>query len=188
LLALLPIGIGIGASSWNSPTFKLDGFLAALGSMTCQALLNVYSKRALSNTGITGITAQRSMAAVGLVLSVVFTVFQLLASGQQTATSEFVPISPKGLQTRHVVHQDKSSQRPLWMPVFAAIAYHCEYTLSFTFVSLVHPILYGTCDAIRRLSTILVGRAMFGGAPLTIINILGVFLALSGALMYSIVS
>jgi Triose-phosphate Transporter family len=183
LLSLLPIGIGIGAASWNSPTFKLGGFLAALGSTTCQSLLNVCSKRAFSKTGISGVTAQRSMAAVGLVLSVVLTGFQLISKSQQ-----YVNYTKTRSHRQPAIQQEKSNKRPIWIPVSAAIAYHVEYVLSFTFVSLVNPISYGTCDAIRRLSTILVGRAMFGGAPLTRVNILGVALALSGALMYSIVS
>jgi Triose-phosphate Transporter family len=70
----------------------------------------------------------------------------------------------------------------------AVSAYHIEYVLSFIFVKLVAPITYGTCDAIRRLAIILVGRRMFGGDPLSKINVAGIALALTGALSYSIAS
>jgi hypothetical protein len=60
--------------------------------------------------------------------------------------------------------------------------------LSFTFVSLVSPITYGACDAVRRLSIIITGRAMFGGEPFTRLNIAGIAMALVGALSYSILN
>ena len=56
------------------------------------------------------------------------------------------------------------------------------------FVKLVQPITYGTCDAVRRLGIILTGRAFFAGDNLTRTNILGIALALLGALSYSIAS
>ena len=70
----------------------------------------------------------------------------------------------------------------------AMISYHVEYLLSFIFVTMVGPITYGTCDAIRRLGIILFGRLFFGGDPLSKTNQMGIALALMGALCYSIFS
>jgi multidrug transporter EmrE-like cation transporter len=75
---------------------------------------------------------------------------------------------------------------PAWLAILAFASYHLEYVLSFTFVKLVPPITYGTLDAVRRLGIILTGRAMFGGAPLTRMNKIGIALALLGALSYSV--
>jgi hypothetical protein len=59
LCSLIPIALGIGAASWNSPTFEIFGFAAALTSTTSQAALNVVSKRVMRSTGIKGAEAQR---------------------------------------------------------------------------------------------------------------------------------
>jgi hypothetical protein len=59
LCSLIPIALGIGAASWNSPTFELFGFAAALTSTTSQAALNVVSNRVMRSTGIKGAEAQR---------------------------------------------------------------------------------------------------------------------------------
>ena len=77
---------------------------------------------------------------------------------------------------------------PAALSMAAVLAYHLEYVLSFSFVKLVQPITYSACDAVRRLSIIVSGHYMFGGPPFTALNILGIALALSGALAYSILN
>lgn len=172
LLSLLPIALGIAAASWNSPTFEKYGFLAALVSTLAQSALNVSSKTAITKTGIRGPDAQRAMVAVGLGLALCSTALVMLFSSRNDpADVEYHPPLP-----------------PAWLGSAAVVAYHIEYVLSFMFVRLVAPITYGTCDAMRRLSIILSGRVMFGGAPLTRINLFGIGLALLGALSYSITS
>jgi hypothetical protein len=81
---------------------------------------------------------------------------------------------------------ESSSSPPAWLTIFAAASYHLEYIFSFMFVRLVEPITYGTCDAIRRLAIIITGRGFFGGPPLTRYNIMGVAMALLGALGFSV--
>mmetsp|Transcript_8828 Transcript_8828/g.14674 ORF Transcript_8828/g.14674 Transcript_8828/m.14674 type:complete len:338 (+) Transcript_8828:22-1035(+) len=167
LASLVPIALGIAAASWNSPTFERTGFAAALLSCTAQSALNVSSKRAMSKTGLAGPPAQRAMVAVGFVIAVVFSFLQ----PKPTEKTKFTRTDP-----------------PPWLVGMAISAYHVEYVLSFMFVKLVSPITYGACDAIRRLSIILSGHWMFGGSPFSRLNILGIALALLGALSYSITS
>lgn len=176
LASLLPIAIGIAAASWNSPTFETIGFLAAVTSATAQSALNVTSKRAMMKTGVTGVAAQRVMVAVGLVIAIAMTLIQVLTTryAKESTTDDSMAVT--------------ESSPPAWLTAFAAASYHLEYILSFMFVRLVEPITYGTCDAIRRLAIIITGRGFFGGPPLTRYNILGVALALLGAMSYSIAS
>lgn len=169
LASLIPIAVGIACASWNSPSFELMGFLAAMTSTLAQSALNVSSKRAIMKTGVKGPDAQRAMVAVGLVLAVTSTAVQKLKSSDDDSSVE-------------------RSHPPAWLGAAAVLAYHIEYVLSFMFVRLVKPITYGTCDAMRRLSIILTGQAMFGGAPFTHINIFGIALSLLGALSFSIAS
>lgn len=182
LLSLMPIAVGIAAASWNSPTFELIGFLAAMVSTTAQSALNVTSKKAMAKAGISGLAAQRAMVAVGFGLSLLMTalgiVQQQLAKRQQPTTPRPTPPpTPPTLQTY---------TPPPWLTFMAVAAYHLEYMLSFMFVKLVQPITYGACDSVRRLAIILTGRAMFGGRPFSALNKFGIALALLGALFYSI--
>ena len=183
LLALMPIAVGIAAASWSSPTFQVVGFVAALGSTLAQSALNVYSKRAMSRTGISGPAAQRVMVGIGLLLTIALTVIQhVLALQRQFRAGGLV----YGKQKAASGLSDATDATPAWLTTLAFTAYHIEYVLSFMFVKLVQPITYGTCDAVRRLTIIVAGKKMFGGAPLTRTNWYGIALALSGALGYSI--
>jgi hypothetical protein len=53
---------------------------------------------------------------------------------------------------------------------------------------MVEPITYGTCDALRRLLIIVVGKQLFGGAKFSRLNLGGMMTALLGAMMFSITS
>lgn len=166
LLSLVPIAVGIAAASWSTPSFELLGFMAAMISTLAQALLNVTSKRAMMVTGVTGPVAQRTMVLVGLIWTLSMIVGELR-------------------QQQKTLPRKRNVLPPSWLAWMALTAYHVEYVLSFMFVKLVQPVTYGTMDAIRRLCIIWSGRAMFGGAPLTRINVIGIALALLGALSYS---
>lgn len=203
LASLLPIAFGIAAASWSSPTFETLGFLAAVISTTSQSALNVSSKKMIAKAGVSGLTAQRVMVTIGFGFTMVTLAMTELLRRWSTKTTTTTTTT-----TRHPASElmeldlEKSSLNkqakslalasspatlpPVWLSILASTAYHVEYVLSFMFVKLVQPVTYGTCDAIRRLSIILVGRAFFGGAPLTKINMVGIALALIGALCYSI--
>jgi Triose-phosphate Transporter family len=171
LVSLIPIALGIAAASWNSPTFELWGFIAAIVSTTSQSALNVTSKRAIAKAGVSGPTAQRSMAAVGLLITLFANLTQVIRLSYYNGKLAELRARP-----------------PFWVTAMAVMAYHVEYSLSFAFVRLVQPITYGTCDAIRRLCIILAGRQFFGGNKMTKTNMAGIALALLGALAYSITS
>eukprot|EP00578_Thalassiosira_sp_NH16_P014525 CAMPEP_0181118814 /NCGR_PEP_ID=MMETSP1071-20121207/23278_1 /TAXON_ID=35127 /ORGANISM="Thalassiosira sp., Strain NH16" /LENGTH=446 /DNA_ID=CAMNT_0023203337 /DNA_START=239 /DNA_END=1576 /DNA_ORIENTATION=- len=192
LFSLLPIAIGIGAASWNSPTFELFGFLAAMVSTTSQAALNVVSKRVMRKTGIKGVEAQRAMVFVALGIGLVMTMANSIG-GHLRELQQY------GTNVRNLATADEeggqdlpstktSSHPPLWLTCLAVLAYHMEYVLSFSFVGLVEPITYGTCDALRRLLIIVMGRQLFGGDKFSKANLGGIFMALLGALLYSITS
>jgi Triose-phosphate Transporter family len=174
LLTLIPIALGIAASSWNHPTFEPVGFFAAMASCTAQSALNVSCKKVMNKVGVSGPTAQRAMVAVGLVIASIYTTVQVFTQ------SSLILSSTSGGDG------EKKMEPPAILSMAAVLAYHLEYALSFSFVKLVQPITYSASDAVRRLSIIICGHYMFGGPPFTGLNILGIALALSGALLYSI--
>ncbi len=171
-------------ASWNTPTFDLYGFMAAISSTTAQASLNVTCKRALTKTKLTGLQAQTTMAALAFGIAAVTTILNSMKMNLWQLES-----SDEKAFERSKNNKNAEKELPP-MPLFvgAVSSYHVEYVLSFLFLSLVKPITYGTCDAIRRLGIIITGRQMFGGDALSIINYMGIGLALMGALGYSIMS
>jgi hypothetical protein len=147
--------------------------LAAMVSCTAQSALNVSCKKAMNKVGVSGPTAQRAMVAVGLVIAGIYSTLQVLTQ------------SPSMSSLTTGDSDDKKMDPPANVSLAAVLAYHLEYVLSFSFVKLVQPITYSACDAVRRLSIIVCGHYMFGGPPFTVLNILGIALALSGAMAYS---
>lgn len=171
LIMLIPIASGVALASWNSPSFDKSGFLAAIISSTAQAALNVFSKKSLQATGISGLQAQRSMASVALIITICITVSDALRNRDQREKE---------------VERPRPALPSTKLSVAAAAAYHFEYVLSFLFLTMVTPIEYGTCDAVRRLGIIVAGRKFFGGEPFSSVNYGGIALALLGAMGYSI--
>lgn len=175
LISLIPIAVGIALASWNSPVFELYGFMAAIVSTVSQACLNIYSKRAMVISKVSGLEAQRAMVCIALGI----TIFMAFVNGIIN-------------QIASAMNLDRNSTKvwrgipPVGLSIAAAVAYHVEYVLSFVFVKLVHPITFGAFDAVRRLCIILSGRAMFGGERFSITNHLGVIMTLLGAFLYSL--
>ena len=202
LLSLVPIALGIGASSWNSPTFEVFGFLAALISTTSQAALNVVSKRVMRRTGVEGVEAQRAMVfvalGIGLIMTAVNGIGETVRELRQYSASGGTRVHQNIAAGNDVFDEDEeeepqaalfaSSHPPFWLTFLAVLAYHMEYVLSFSFVGMVEPITYGTCDALRRLLIIVTGRRLFGGDKFSKLNLGGILMALSGALMFSVTS
>lgn len=198
LLSLVPIALGIGASSWNSPTFELFGFLAAMVSTTSQAALNVVSKRVMRKTGVVGVEAQRAMVfvalGIGLLMTAVNGIGETMREVRQYAGAG-TSVQKAGNEDEYEVQDAQSvgalvapSHPPFWLTFLAVVAYHMEYVLSFSFVGMVEPITYGTCDALRRLLIIVTGRRLFGGDKFSALNLGGILMALTGALMFSVTS
>lgn len=179
LCSLILIAIGIAMASWNSPTFDSIGFLSAVVSATSQASLNVSCKRSLTRTRISGLQAQTTMAALAFCTAII-------ASTINSSVRYLNDMKKKSAD----MNQSSLTQElpPLQLTFGAVTSYHIEYVLSFLFLSLVKPITYGTCDAVRRLGIIISGRKMFGGEKFSLINYSGIGLALFGALCYSILS
>ncbi len=170
-------------SSWNSPSFDLYGFLAAISSTTAQAALNVSCKCALTKTKVNGLQAQTTMAAIAFCIAMITTTLNSMTKHLNWKQNEC-----KGVENDAVSVVVNEELPPLPLLIGAVCSYHVEYVLSFLFLSLVKPITYGTCDAVRRLGIIISGRQMFGGEAFSTINYSGIGLALIGALGYSITS
>ena len=170
LYSLVPIVGGIGAASWNAPSFEVLGFAAAMVSCVSQACLNVCSRRVMIRHSVDGMGAQRVMVCLGFCYAAVMTTIRVLM----------------GWVRQQQQHQTRRQELSPWgHTLMAVLAYHVEYCLSFIFVKLVQPITYGTCDALRRLFIIMSGKVFFGGDRFTHLNVAGIAMALSGALFYA---
>lgn len=74
---------------------------------------------------------------------------------------------------------------PSLLIAITAVAYYLEYLMSFTFVGFVRPMTYSVSDIVRRVSIISVGAAVFQ-KPLSLMNGVGIAVALCGVLAYSL--
>mmetsp|Transcript_17000 Transcript_17000/g.38261 ORF Transcript_17000/g.38261 Transcript_17000/m.38261 type:complete len:450 (-) Transcript_17000:102-1451(-) len=188
LISLGVIAFGIASASWASPSFEIFGFGAAICSCVSQSALNFASKSAIASTNVSGVQAQRTMVTISTIFMVVLTLGSALLENMKMCINSNRTSSvanSDGISIPSNETQNTNFRRPLWLIGLAVVSYHVEYMLSFSFVRLVDPVTYGTCDAVRRLCIILMGRAMFGGDPFSKINKLGIMLSILGAIAFS---
>lgn len=177
-LSLIPTVGGVVLASWSDSNFNLAGLAAALCSTIAQTLLNLFSKRAVQRSGVTGQQAQFIMASLSACASLpLYVIFSKTSSGEDDGV--FMS-SASALMVRGDV-------APLGMIALAALAYHSEYLLNFMYVARVSPLAFSVTDIARRVSIISAGALMFG-KPLSAMNMLGIVIALGGVLWYSILN
>lgn len=178
LMSLLPIAVGISMASWNSPKFETVGFIAALISCIAQAALNVCSKRVIAKTHASGLEAQRAMTAVAFIIALLTTLGRILKDSSETEGEQNIS---RGIDMKSV-HKPSNH-----LTIGAVVSYHFEYVLNFMFVKLVQPVTFSMCDGIRRLLIIVLGKFYFNDdGAFSVCNIIGITLALLGALGYSL--
>mmetsp|Transcript_9721 Transcript_9721/g.36477 ORF Transcript_9721/g.36477 Transcript_9721/m.36477 type:complete len:338 (+) Transcript_9721:129-1142(+) len=181
-MAVLCTGIAL-ASAGNS-SFHLPGFIFALISSISQSFLTVFSKQASNASGLTGPQAQFVMATLGLLglqgMQVVKTI-GATSLGRQT-TVQIV----EAAKTADEVRRGMTALAPLG--ALAAVAGYLEYSLNFGFISLVTPSFAAVVDGVRRAGIVTAGNLMFAEAALSRWNHLGILLAITGGVAYSVSS
>lgn len=179
-------------ASWNSPRFEKVGFGCALGSAAAQSGLNVYCKKAIETTSVKGFDVQRNLVVCAFA-------FLTLKQAVLDRITNFIfknVDDRKGISLEYFLRvlfncrtpSNRHPHPPGWLSVYTVCSYHLEYSLSFIFLSRIDSVSFSVCDAIRRLAIIIVGRKLFGGAELTVLNKVGIASTISGAVLYAFVS
>ncbi|CAE7902650.1 PPT3 [Symbiodinium microadriaticum] len=173
--SLLPICMGVSLASATDVDCSLIGLLCALGSSLAQTLLNITSKERIESLKLSGMEAFTVMATICAGLSVPLL---WLSYSQDTGN---------GILSAILSPTDGMPLLALQIVSMAAFAYHVEYTLNFLFVALCTPLAFSVTDIVRRLGTICCGAILFS-KPMTMLNVLGVVVSLTGVAAYTTVS
>ena len=163
-LTMLPTVFGVGLAASSDSDFTPVGFGFALASTVCQALMNVRTKVVMKRLDVSGSQAQFLMACVSSVVICVY-----------------AGVGGVGGELKEVLdHPDE-------VLVMAVLAYHLEYSLNFLITERLAPVAFSVVDIARRLAIIVCGSVLFI-KELSVLNIVGVIVALFGVLSFSLVT
>eukprot|EP00744_Colponema_vietnamica_P014206 GILI01019899.1.p1 GENE.GILI01019899.1~~GILI01019899.1.p1 ORF type:complete len:357 (+),score=69.64 GILI01019899.1:95-1165(+) len=188
--SLIPVVVGVGLASGSEVNFDVLGFVTAVASVSCHAVMSllsklVTSKKPASPASSTGLPSTSSPAPI-----------QLDDLGLQYFTMVLgVPIilpmwitfgGPQDLFTSFRLTTSMSDWWDLFvLLIVGAITYHVEITLCFCVLSSVSPLSFSIIDVVRRLIVIISSVFIFGNV-LTPANKLGVVTATIGVILYNI--
>ena len=151
--------------------------LAALTSALAQTLMNISVKEVRNRKGYNGAVMLAAMTTVSTLTLTPFIFSSLGFSSTYKASVVDMLISAVS-----------DVQVGRWWPIFlissSSIAFHVEYVLNMIYVGYVNSLTFSVSDVARRLAIIIFGAIVFG-KTLTILNCLGIALALIGVLSYS---
>lgn len=177
--SLVPICAGVCLASLTDLDFNAVGFLCALASSLSQTLLNIVSKERIQECSLSGMQGFFVMATVCTILSAPML---LISYAQANGVMCILDIG-------HCSDLRFYSDRRLllWIVLMGVAAYHIEYTLNFLYIKLCSPLAFSVTDILRRLGTIVCGTVIFS-KPLSLLNVAGVLVALTGVFSYSAAS
>ena len=176
--SLLPICAGVIVATGTDLSFTVGGILAALISALSQTMMNLTSKQMRMTTGLDAVTAFFGMAMVATLFSLPFL---LIADALLKTDSQ---LSAFALVTRSADELLAGDNWASFIMLASALAYYVEYALNFAFVGYVSSVTFAVCDIARRIAIILTGTVLFH-KELTLLNWVGIVVALSGVLWYS---
>lgn len=183
-LSLLPICLGVGLACMGDLSFSPTGFVAGLVSALSQTFMNISIKSVRNKTGYSGMKAFLGMT----ILSTLITFPFMLASDVITQQSHIDSTSLSLNSFNKLIGTYTSLQAgdswPLTLTAIASLAYHIEYVLNFIFVGFVSSVAFSVSDIARRISIITIGSFVFQ-KKLSVMNWLGIAIALSGVLWYT---
>lgn len=173
-LSLLPICFGVALACAGDLDFNALGLLGAILSAISQTLMNIIVKSVQKEKEYSGIVSFLGMTIVCTTLSFGLLLLQSIHS----SSSSFVTLQT-ALQQFTV-----GEAWPLSLTLLAAFAYYVEYALNFVFCGYVSNVSFSVSDIARRICIICIGAIMFH-KTLTMLNMVGIAVAISGVLWYT---
>jgi drug/metabolite transporter (DMT)-like permease len=177
-ISLIPICFGVILASGADVNVSTAGLCAATVSALSQTFMNISIKSVREKTGYSGQKSFLGMTIVATLTTlpvVAVSSMSLNDGSSQTTVDLFLSVFTR---------LAKGDSWPLLLTILAAVAYHVEYVLNFTFVSYVSSVTFSVCDIARRIAIILTGAVVFNKV-LTMQNWTGIIIALGGVLWYS---
>ncbi|XP_037081218.1 solute carrier family 35 member E1 homolog [Pollicipes pollicipes] len=166
--SLIPIIVGVAIATITELAFDITGLISALTSIAVYSVMQLYSKKAMKDTGIHHL--------------------RLLHVLGRLAFFMFLPIwAFFDLRKLMVADDLVSGDNAVFTVMLLATDGFLSWTqnlVAFTVLHLVTPLTYAVCNATKRISVITASLLMLRN-PVTATNVAGMGLAIAGVFMYN---
>jgi len=160
-LSLLPIVLGVATATVTEISFDLIGLGSALVATAGFSLMNVYSKRAMKETGMHHLRLLHKLGQISALMFLpVWTLVDLTSFRKDLSMDVVMLLAVDGF-----LH---------WI----------QNILAFTLLKMVVPLTYAVANVTKRISVISVSLLLLKN-PVTSTNVCGMFLAIGGVFCYN---
>ncbi|XP_045584921.1 solute carrier family 35 member E1 homolog isoform X1 [Procambarus clarkii] len=166
--SLVPIILGVAIATITEISFDMLGLVSALMSTCGFSLQNIYSKKVLTDTGIHHL---RLLHLLGCLALFMFLPVWVFTDGLSIFYDDTLLLRRDPGETIILLLVDGGLN---WLQNFVA----------FTILNFVTPLTYAVANATKRISVITISLLLLRN-PITLANIVGMFLAIIGVLGYN---
>jgi len=160
-LSLLPIVGGVAVATMTEVAFDVMGLSTALAATAGFAVITIFSKQALKDTGMHHL---RLLHKLGQMAALMFLPFWLLGDGPRI----WAELTPE----------------TLGLLAFDGALHWLQNILAFTLLKLVTPLTYAVANVTKRIAVISVSLLLLKN-PVTLVNIGGMAMAIMGVFCYN---
>ncbi|GMI79425.1 ARABIDOPSIS GLUCOSE 6-PHOSPHATE/PHOSPHATE TRANSLOCATOR 1 [Hibiscus trionum] len=168
-LSLLPIIGGCGLAALTELNFNMTGFMGAMISNLAFVFRNIFSKKGMKGTSVSGMNYYACLCMLSLVILTPFAIAvegpHLWAAGWKEAVSLVGP-------------------QFIWWVAAQSIFYHLYNQVSYMSLDQISPLTFSIGNTMKRISVIVSSIIIFH-TPVQPINALGAAIAILGTFLYS---
>ncbi|CAL9037650.1 unnamed protein product [Musa banksii] len=168
-LSLVPIIGGCALAAVTELNFNMTGFMGAMISNLAFVFRNIFSKRGMKGTSVSGMNYYACLSILSLLILTPFAIAiegpQMWAAGWQTALSQIGP---------HFI----------WWVAAQSVFYHLYNQVSYMSLDEISPLTFSIGNTMKRISVIVSSIIIFH-TPVQPINALGAAIAILGTFLYS---
>ena len=172
-LSLLPIVAGVAVATVTEISFDIIGLISALGATGGFAVITIFSKKALADTGMHHL---RLLHKLGQMAALMFLPIWLLVRVGTPLSSDLTSLlqvdAPK-------IPSELNSEILLLLAVDGALHW-LQNILAFTLLKLVTPLTYAVANVTKRIAVICVSLLLLKN-PVTYTNMGGMLMAILGS-------
>ncbi|KAG6482821.1 glucose-6-phosphate/phosphate translocator 1, chloroplastic-like [Zingiber officinale] len=168
-LSLVPIIGGCALAAVTELNFNMIGFMGAMISNLAFVFRNIFSKRGMKGTSVSGMNYYACLSILSLLILTPFAIAvegpQMWAAGWQTALSQIGP-------------------NFVWWVAAQSVFYHLYNQVSYMSLDEISPLTFSIGNTMKRISVIVSSIIIFH-TPVQPVNALGAAIAILGTFLYS---